>query len=188
MKKNNTEQGTDLNFFDGHNFYIFGEIDSSIPKSIIVPMISFIEKQSKKNEQEMKEMNIYITSYGGDAHYAFDIITHIEFAKSIGIVVNTFVTSVACSAGSLIAVTGSNRFVSKRAYHLLHFMRGWAYSTSPEMTKRNTTNDLFLQDELVKIYQKYTKLKKIEDKLLADNFMINGSDDLIKYGLADKVI
>ncbi len=174
------------NWSNKRDFYIFSEINETFPKDIIIPFIEQIRKQN--NNKTFKDLNIYITTNGGYCNYAFDLITHIEFAKKLGICINTYVTSQALSAGSLIAVTGTNRYVGERAYHLLHFMRGWQYSHNPEMSKRNTEQDLFWQDRLIDVYKKYTKIKDIKKKLLADNYIVNGADECIKLGLADKKI
>lgn len=173
------------NWAEGNNFYIFDVIDDEFPSQIIVPFIEAVKKQNNKVDKEI--MNIYITSPGGYVKYGFDLIAHIERAKAKGIQVNTYVTSEACSCGSLIAVTGSKRYIGERAYHLLHFMRGGDYAHNPIMAQRNAENHKFWQAKLVEIYKKYTKVKDIEEKLLADNFMVNGSAACIKAGLADKV-
>lgn len=173
----------DQNWAKDTNFYIFDVIGEEFPKQIIVPFVEAIEKQLTK--RDMGELNIYITSPGGYVKYGFDLIAHIERAKEASIVVNTYVTSEACSCGSLIAVTGTNRYIGERAYHLLHFARGADYAHNPEMLKRNYENGLFWQKKLIAIYSKYTKIKDLEKKLLADNYMINGAKDCIKAGVAD---
>lgn len=176
---------TKRNFVKKNKFFLMGEVDDSFPQEIIAPFIEAVEKRVGKTDPSPIEM--YITSFGGELTYCWDLITWMEYAKSKGIPVHTYVTSVAFSAGSLIAVCGSKRFASRRAYHGLHFARGWDYSHNPEMGKRNQDTFNFLQDELVKIYKTNTKLKNIEDKLLADNYCVKG-EDLLKYGLIDKFI
>jgi len=172
-----------LNFYENNSFYIYGGIDETLPKNIIVPFINAVQKQ--KGKVEKGELHIYISSSGGMVQYGLDLIAHIEDAIKNEITVNTYVTSTACSCASLIAVTGSVRYVAPRAYHLLHFARGWEYVHNPVMAERNLENWIFMQDQIVAHYKKYTKLKGIPAKLLADNFMINGAADLIKNGLAD---
>jgi ATP-dependent protease ClpP protease subunit len=179
----NGPAGAGNNFASGRNFYIYGNVDDSMPRNIIAPFVEECEKQFGRREPQ--PINIYISSYGGRVDYGFDLIAQIERAKECGITINTFVTSVACSCGSLIAVTGTNRFVGERAYHLLHFMRGTDYAHNPEMLKRNYENGKFWQTKLVDIYKRYTKIKDIEAKLLADNYMVNGANQCIKLGLAD---
>lgn len=181
--KNSSRDQSEVNFNIGKSFYIFGNVDESFPKQIIVPFVNAVDKSLLKKTQD--ELSIYITSNGGNVNYAFDLITHMERAIAEGVEVNTYVSSEACSCGSLIAVSGSKRYISRRAYHLLHFMRGWDFAHNPDMIDRNAENGKFWQNELVNIYKTKTKLKDIEAKLLADNYMVNGGAACIKLGLAD---
>lgn len=175
-----------MNFINNGKFFICGDIDDTLPEQIIAPFIREVELKSKlKNPSPIE---IHITSNGGSVNFAFDLITQIEKAKRLGVPVHTYVTSCVCSAGSLIACVGHKRFVSKRAYHLLHFARGWEYSHNPVMSQRNAENWKWMQKELVDIYKQYTKIKNIEDKLLADNYMVNGGKELIRLGLADELV
>jgi len=176
-----------LNFADGDDFYIFGNIDETIPEAIIMPLR---KKLVERRCQHIKlPINIHISSYGGRVDYCFEIIGLIEEFKKLGVEVKTYTHSVACSAGSLIAVTGSKRYANKRAFHLLHFARGTGYYFhNPEMIDRNANHMKFIQKELVDIYKQYTKLKDIPAKLLADNYMINGGEALKKAGLIDEIL
>ena len=178
------------NFAEGNNFYIYSSIDDTFGRDILAPFTSKVSEMSGKSCgcSPQKVINIYISSYGGRLNYTFDLIALIEKAKKENIEVATYVTSNACSGASLIAVAGSKRYISSRAFHLLHYARGGDFSHNPEMIVRNTENGLFTQGELIKIYKKYTKVKGLEKKLLADNYMINGGEECIKLPLADELI
>lgn len=186
MEENTPSQ----NFAEGNNFYIYSSIDDTFGRDILAPFTNKVSELSGKSCEcsTPKVINIFISSVGGRLDYTFDLVTLIEKAKKSGIEVRTYVTSNACSGASLIAVSGSKRYISSRAYHLLHYARGGDFSHNPEMIARNTENGLFTQGELVKIYKKYTKVKGLEKKLLADNYMINGGEECIKLGLADELI
>lgn len=174
------------NFFKDGKFYILGDIDSSIPINIIQPLVEEIEKRSEYANP--KPLEFFINSNGGDLSYCYDIIGLFKLANAKGIAVCTYVMSYAASAASLIAVCGNLRYVSRRSYHLLHFARGEDYAHNPVMIDRNAATFKFLQKELVNIYTEHTKLKDVEAKLLADNYMINGGAALVRAGLADSVI
>lgn len=180
------QEETRLNFYSGGKFYIYGDIDETIPENIIAPL--FNEIKNRSNQTNPEPIQVVINSYGGRIDYAFDIISLFDLAKEVGVQVVTIVMSTACSAASLIALCGHERVVSERAFHLLHFARGFDYADSPEMSKRNHENYTFINKQIVKLYEEKTKIKDIEKKLLSDNFMINGGRDLIKQGLADKII
>lgn len=176
---------TELNFTKGDNVYIYGDVDETFPKNIIAPFIELV--QTKVKESNPTAINIHISSPGGLVHYCFDLISWMEYAKKKGIVINTYVTSTAYSTASVIAVVGTNRYVSRRAQLLIHFARGFDYSHNPEMTERNKQSFDFLQNEMIGVYTKYTKIKDVRKKLLADNFYISGGQELIKQGFADEL-
>ncbi len=176
----------DQNFVSDGNFFINGDIDDTIAKNIIAPLIN--EINIRRAQATPAPIKVFVTSYGGYVKDAFDIISWFDYAKKVGVPIHTYVTSVAFSAGSLIAVSGHKRFASVRAYHGLHFARGSDYAHNPEMADRNAENFKWMQAQLVKIYKENTKLKDIEKLLLADNYMINGGSNLLKYGLIDELI
>ena len=176
----------ELNFTKGDNFYIYGDVDESFPKNIIAPFIELVDKKVK--ESNPTPINFHISSPGGFVQYCFDLISWIEYAKSKDIVINTYVTSVAYSCASIIAVTGTRRWVSKRSQFLLHFARSWDFSHNPEMSDRNKASHDFMQNENIEVYKKYSKLKDIRKKMMSDNFYILGGDELIKTGFADELL
>jgi ATP-dependent protease ClpP protease subunit len=173
----------DLNFVQENKIFIYGEINSNFPERVIAPFVQLLDDLI---EEEDKTIQIYISSPGGDIEYAFDFISLIELAKSSGVVIETYVTSGAASAASLIAICGSVRYISRRAYHLLHFARGDEYSHNLIMSKRNLKNFEFTQNEMLYLYEKYTNMtkKKLKKELLADNYIIH-AQDLIKLKFAD---
>lgn len=175
-----------LNFFNGNRFYIFGDIDETIPEKIISPLSLKIEELSK--QRNPAPIEIHISSDGGYAQYALDIISLFDLAKSMGVKIITIVTSNAGSAASLIAVSGHYRVASKYASYMMHFGKSWDFSHNPIMAERNLDNKKFLDNTIVSIYEKQTKLKKVSDLILADGYTINGGAQLKKLGLIDEII
>src|SRR6476661_3192517 len=96
-----------LNFSDGNRFYIYGDIDGSIPENIIAPMMRHIDEQWKLKYPQSIE--VYISSDGGFVETALAVINVFDLALLKGITVNTHVVSHASSAASLIAVCGHYR-------------------------------------------------------------------------------
>lgn len=175
-----------LNFYKDGRFYIHGPIDDSIPQNIIQPLIDEIDKRSELVSP--KPIEIFINSPGGDLEYCNEIIGLFKLANARGVGICTFVMAYAASAASMIAVCGNVRYVTRRTRHLLHFARIYEYAHNPEMLQRNLEANKFLQKELVEVYREHTKIKDIEKKLLADNFIITGGKALIRLGLADQII
>ena len=88
----------------------------------------------------------------------------------------------------LIAVCGHYRMASEHASYMLHFPRVDDYSHNPEMAERNLDARKFLDDVVIDIYKRKTKLKAVEKKLTGDNFFINGGKELLKFGMIDQII
>ena len=180
---------SELNFRDSNGiYYIHGKIDESIPKNIIAPLVNDIEQ--RKLLIKPLPIKFFITSFGGQASPSFDIINLFEYARSVNIEIYTYVTSHAMSAASMIACAGHKRFVGKRACHMLHFAKSVDYSSNPIMSDRNNENLKLLQDEMIALYVKYSKgklkEKQLRAELLPDSFYINGSEAIIRSGLADE--
>jgi len=183
-KKTSTQEVYDLrNFKKKGNFYIMGDIDETIPINIIAPLQLTIE--NKIASDDTSPIKVYITSNGGWVDMAFDIVGLFEHAKAHGIPIHTYVMSAAYSAGSIIAVAGSVRFVTRRASHLIHYPRGSDYSDSPVMAQRNLDWYKFLSEEMIVLYEKYCKIPNLREKLLTDNYMVHGPE-LLKFKVADK--
>ena len=65
-------------------------------------------------------IHIYINSCGGNAYELFGLLSVLDIAKSKGISIHTHVIGVAYSAGSILAVYGDHRTMSRYSDHLLH--------------------------------------------------------------------
>jgi len=174
-----------LNFERDGNFYIFGDIDESIPENIIAPLVAEIRDQ--KDKKEPKVITIHISSQGGELYYALDLIHIIEMAKDVGVEIHTVVSSQACSAASMIAISGHRRFARRWSSHLIHFPRVWDHCHNPEMAQRNLDYTKFINKEVVELYKRKTKIKDVEKKMLADNYIIMGND-LLEWGLVDVLV
>lgn len=175
-----------LNFSEGNKFFIYGDIDETIPEMIIAPLYRRIDEISAlKNPPQL---DFFISSDGGYANYALDVISAFDVAKTKGIRINTIVTSNAGSAASLIAVCGHYRVASEYATFLLHFARSMDYAHNPDMAERNLESRKFLDKQIVHLYKAHTKIKEIEKKFLADNYMIHGGKELKKLGVIDEIL
>lgn len=180
------EEDAKLNFSDGNKFYIFGDIDESIPEMILAPLYRRIDDLSALKTPPA--IDVFISSDGGYANYALDVISAFDVARFKGVRINTIVTSNAGSAASLIAVCGHHRVASSYATFLLHFARSMDYAHNPDMAERNLASRKFLDKQIVGMYKAHTKIKDIEKKFLADNYMIHGGKELKRLGCVDEIL
>lgn len=178
-------QQPNTNFCIGNRFFIFGDIDDTIPERIIAPMFSHIDQERKKRDPDPIE--IFISSSGGSVHHCLDIVSHIELAKRSGITVYTSVTSHAYSAAAIIAICGSHRMASEYATYMFHHARIEEFSHNPEMAKRNLDNRSFIDKTLVEIIKRYTRITDVEKILNDDNYFVNGGKNLKRMGIIDAV-
>lgn len=127
---------------DTHSIYFNGEINNFSMEHLIHELLN-MELSIKKNiknvtkivdeaKEKMKDEHItielinnthiklYITTYGGCVHSAFNIVDTIH---SIDIHVHTICKGCVASAGTLISLSGKKRFITKHSYMLIHELR-----------------------------------------------------------------
>lgn len=129
-------------------------------------------------------IHLHINSYGGSVLAAFSTIDTIRALKSK---VYTYVDGSAASAGTLISVFGSKRFIGKYSHMLIHQVSGESSGKLQEM-EDEIKNTRQLMDLIKKIYKTKTKLNgKALDELLKSDIWLD-SDTCVKNGLVDEII
>lgn len=176
-----------MNWNDGNVFFL-ADFDDNMEGAIVLPLTREIQKQSLLRDGRI---DLYINSFGGYRHLVFHLISLVEMAKRNGVVVRTIVPDIAYSAGSILAVTGTQgeRYIEKSGEHLIHYGITGSSETTPEQVERNYIQKQAGFKKILDHYQKNTKLPREElDRLMNDdNAYIPGSK-CIKWGLADKFI
>ncbi len=162
--------------------YLYDCIDDGSAEKLNKKLVAMYLRNKKK------PISIYINSPGGSCIDGFSIIDTIEQLKKEGAKIYTIITGYACSMGSQISVTGSKRFMSKRAYYMLH----------PMTTGGNRDYYPFLQDrekftkhlnaQLLQTYRENTNIpEKILKKFERGEVWLN-ADECLKYGVVDKIL
>lgn len=104
-----------------HIYFITGFNKNSITRLIdlMCEASEDIRQNAKQYEQPLENYHIslHITSPGGCVFSAFRAI---DWIKSSGIPVYTYVHGQAASAGALLATVGTRRFIGKYSYMLIH--------------------------------------------------------------------
>jgi ATP-dependent protease ClpP protease subunit len=165
---------------DGNVFFI-GDFDDSMETDIIIPLTKEIQKQ---RVIEDGHIDLYINSTGGAYYLMMHLVELVEKAKQSGVNVRTMVMSMAYSAGSMLAVTGSERYIAKGAEHLIHYGSNGGVNTTPLQAKRQAASNTRAFKYNVNHYKKYCDIPDLEEQLADDNFYITASQ-CIKWGLAD---
>lgn len=168
---------------DGNVFFI-GDFDDNAEQNLVIPLTKEIQKQRRLRDGRI---DLYINSFGGYAHLVFHLVSLVETAKRDGITVRTVVPSVAFSAGSMLAVTGTpgERYIEKTAEHLLHYGATGSQETTPVQIERMSAYKNRDFRKTLKHYQHYADVPNLEEKMADDGFFVPARD-CIKWGLADK--
>ena len=172
-----------INSHDGNIFFLT-DFDDNMEGDIILPLIKEIQVQRLRRNGRI---DLYINSFGGYRHLAFQMISLVENAKREGIVVRTIVPDAAYSAGSILAVTGTpgERYVERTAEHLIHYGFTGSAESTPEQVERNYAQKNEGFKKILTHYRKYTNIPDIEAKMNDDSFYIPATK-CIKWGVADK--
>ena len=171
---------------DDGNVYILGDFDATISVYVIHALVSLV---NALESQKDPKIHIYINSCGGSAYELFSMLAVLEDAKRRGIKIITHIIGVAYSAGSLLAVIGDHRIMSRYSDHRLHLGSvGTAFSTL-EQLKRETENNIKHFDKILNIYTKHTKIpRKKLCEMLKDDKLYLDAHQCLEYGLCDEII
>lgn len=124
---------------------------------------------------------LHLTTNGGCVHSAFSVVDCIQ---SLKVPVYTVVDGFVASAGTLISLAGTKRYIMKNAYMLIHEVRSglWGKMTAIE---DEYTNLKKLMDHIVQFYAQRTNItKKCLEKILTKDIVWN-ADECINKGLID---
>lgn len=166
------------------NVFFIGDFDDALEQQIIVPLTKEIESQAKLKKGRI---DLYINSCGGYLHLVNHMTELVEIAKREGIVVRTIVPDIAYSAGSMLAITGTRgeRYVGRRAEHLVHYGQIMSFETTEEQVDRFTAHKKRMFRGNFEHYQKYANIPDLSQKMLDDGYFVPAKQ-AIKFGLADK--
>lgn len=174
-------------YHDGRNTFYVGEFDGGMEENLIIPLTLAVKQQANLVDGRL---DLFINSYGGNAHLCDHVVELIEMAKREGVVVRTIVTGAAFSAGSVVAVAGTKgeRYIAKGAQHLAHY--GSANSgedTTPLQAKRNHAAKQVFFKQMVAHYNKYCDIPNLVDNLLEDDWYIS-ANEAKRWKMADHFI
>lgn len=166
------------------NVFFIGDFDESLENTIILPLTQEVKKQSKEREGRI---DLYINSCGGYLHVVNHMVELIEIAKTNGVVVRTIVPDIAFSAASMLAITGTpgQRYIGKRAEHLIHYGQIYSFETTEEQIDRFTAHKKRMFKGNFDHYQKYANIPGLDQKMLDDGYFVTAREAL-RFGMADK--
>jgi ATP-dependent protease ClpP protease subunit len=152
-------------------------------ENLLLPLAKQVSKQAKLVDGYI---DMYVNSYGGNAHVAQHVVELMELGKRNGVTVRTMVTGAAYSTGSMVAVVGTpgHRYISKDAFHLAHYGSIFAAVATPTQSDRNATLHKIWFRQTVNHYKRYCEIPNLEENLLDDDWYITAANAK-KWSMAD---
>lgn len=187
-----------------NHIYLYDEIDKAIARSFISGLMQMsiqMVEDCIENGYSFSPIWVHINSYGGNVNDGLAIIQAIEELKSgsftevneikIPLIIGTKIEGEADSMASLIACSGSNgyRHISKDSLSLLHEPRqlGGIGGKVEDIDDQKENLDLF-RSKLKNIYLRNSKLTEEKLKEVWGNEKYSTPEELLEYGLVDKIV
>jgi ATP-dependent Clp endopeptidase proteolytic subunit ClpP len=130
------------------------------------------------------EIRLFINSPGGDVFTGFNVYNAL---KSVPAKVTTFVTGLAASAASIIALAGQEVVIYENSFLMCHQAWGFAIGNADEMLSTVSILEK-LDNAIVDIYASKTKKDKAEILTMMKAETWFNSAEASEYGLADVVL
>ena len=139
------------------------------------------------SKEDCKEINLYISSYGGSVYAGLGII---DIIRHISTPVNTICTGVAMSMGCQILAAGTGyRAALPNSRIMMHSVSSGAQGTYHDL-KISLKETEYLQKKLMKQLAEFTKGKTPYNKIVKlterDKFL--SPEEAIEIGIIDKVL
>ena len=132
-----------------------------------------------------KPIKLYISSHGG---YVYQVLGAIDSISNMKVPVHTICKGFVASAGTILSLAGTKRFITKNSYMLIHELRSGMWGKFQEI-KDDFKNCETLMNHLKKIYLEKTKIKNEDelDELLKKDISWN-AELCLEKGLVDEII
>jgi ATP-dependent protease ClpP protease subunit len=175
-----------LNWNDGNIFY-FTDFDDNMEANLVLPLTREIQHQRRLKHGQL---DLYINSFGGYGHLVDHLVELVGLAKRNDIVVRTIVPSLAASAGSMLAITGTpgERYIARSAEHIVHYGTtiGTAETTPKQIERWAGFKNRDFKNVLTH-YRKHCDIPNLDAEMMDDGFSIPATK-AIAYGMADKYL
>lgn len=129
-------------------------------------------------------LHLRINSYGGSVFAAFGSIDYMNQSKTP---IYTYIDGCAASAGTIMSVCGTQRFIGENSYMLVHQLSSthWGKYQELQDDMKNSDN---LMKRIKEIYEAKTKIPKTKmDEILKHDLWWDAKTCL-KYGMVDEIL
>ena len=136
------------------------------------------------NVNDVLRIYLHINSVGG---YLFDAFSVLDTIINNPIPIVTVVEGVAASGATIFSVAGSERWILRHSYMMIHQLSASFWGKYEEIDDQKKNIDSYMV-MIKKIYKEYTKIpmSKLDEILKHDLYF--DAEQCQEYGLVDKII
>jgi ATP-dependent protease ClpP protease subunit len=140
--------------------------------------------QQKYKLESPIPIHLRINSYGGSVFAAFSTL---DYMNQTEIPIFTYIDGCAASAGTIMSVCGSKRFIGENSYMLVHQLSSQHWGKYQELQDDMKNSDSLMK-RIKEIYEERTKIPKTKmDEILRHDLWWDAKTCL-KYGLVDEIL
>jgi len=147
---------------NNNEIFFNGGVTSVSINSLLTELDTVISKVTKAQTTLIQNTNnnpveiiLYIDSPGGSVKDCFKFIDHIDILKkNHNLNLTTVCNGIAASAGTLMALVGDKRYITRHSVYMIHELFGQSIGTFTHLTSRIKHINM-LHDNIVALYLKY---------------------------------
>tara|TARA_R110000822_G_scaffold309871_1_gene440499 strand:+ start:1433 stop:2062 length:630 start_codon:yes stop_codon:yes gene_type:complete len=129
-------------------------------------------------------IRIFINSGGGSITAG---ISAMDTMLRTSVPVHTYVDGFAASAATFMSVAGTERFMSRNSYMLIHQLTSSFWGTYANFEDEKENLDLMMKT-IKDVYKKYTKVPMKELNGILKHDLLWNADKCLEYGLIDEIV
>lgn len=126
---------------------------------------------------------LHINSFGG---CVFSALHAIDILNSCKVPIYSIIEGATASAGTLISIVATKRFIRPNAQMLIHQLSSGSWGKMQEL-EDDFENNKYLMDKIIKLYQDYASIPKKQLKDILKHDLWWDSKTCLKYGLVDEI-
>lgn len=186
VNKDSDDEDEQITTTIGNKIYFY----DSITKKNILNLFQEIEKLNNKLKQESQlysfepYIELHIHSDGGDL---FSGISAYDILKKNKIPIHTIIEGEACSAATLIALSGKKRYITQNSMILVHQLRTWFSGKHNELEDELKTSEK-LMNSLKNVYKKHSTLTDKQLTKIIEREEYLTSHECLSMGFVDEII
>jgi ATP-dependent protease ClpP protease subunit len=147
---------------NNNEIFFSGGVTASSINSLLTELDAVISKVAKaqttliqNTNNSLVEVILYIDSPGGSVKDCFKFVDHIDILKkNHNLHLTTVCNGITASAGTLMALVGDKRYITRHSIYMIHELFGHSIGTFTHITSRIKHINM-LHDNIVELYVKY---------------------------------